>query len=260
MASSTPFDLTGKVILVTGGNSGIGLGMAEGLARAGGKIAIWGGNSAKLESAKKQLERHGTQVLTEICDVANEAQVENATNRLLDKFGRLDGCFANAGVSKRAPFHELATEDWRRVIGINLDGVFFTLRAASRHMVARAKAGDPGGRLVVTSSIAAVVGPAQGAAYAASKGALLPLIRSLAVEFARYGITANAILPGWIETEMTAGRVADPKFSNAVLPRIPMRRWGTPDDFAGMAVYLMSDASRYHTGDNMRIDGAYTLY
>ena len=255
------FDLTGKVALVTGGNGGIGLGMAEGLAEAGASVAIWGSNADKLAAAKARLEAFGRPVLTQRCDVSDEQEVERRFGELLSAFGRVDGCFANAGVTqRRARFHELSTEEWRRVLSVNLDGAFFTLRAATRHMVERAKAGDAGGRLVATASTAAVHGPAQAQAYGASKGALLPMMRALAVELARYGITANTILPGWIETSMTADKVADQKFSGNVLPRIPLRRWGTGADFAGIAVYLMSEASGYHTGDSFVIDGAYTLY
>jgi NAD(P)-dependent dehydrogenase (short-subunit alcohol dehydrogenase family) len=255
------FDLTGKVALVTGGNGGIGLGMAEGLAAAGADVAIWGGNPEKLAAAATRLKAHGRRVLAQRCDIADEAAVERSFAEAVRSLGRIDACFANAGVTqRRAPFHELSTEEWRRVMSVNLDGTFFTLRAAARHMVVRAEAGDPGGRLVAVSSTAAVHGAARGEAYAASKGALLAMMRALAVELARHGVTANAILPGWIETEMTAGRVADPNFAGAVLPRIPLRRWGNGADFAGIAVYLASDASRYHTGDSFVIDGAYTIF
>ena len=254
-------DVTGKVALVTGGNSGIGLGMASALAEAGATVAIWGSNPAKNAAAEERLKSHGGQVLTQLCDVSKEDEVEARMAEVIARFGRLDGCFANAGRSlKRTPFHELATDDWRALMSVNLDGAFFTLRAASRHMVARAKAGDPGGRLVATSSTSTIHGPAGAAAYGASKGALLVMVRALAVEYARYGITANSLVPGWIETEMTAGKFEDAKFAGAVLPRIPVRRWGEPDDFSGIAVYLMSDASRYHTGDSLVIDGAYTLF
>ncbi|MBI3513600.1 MAG: SDR family oxidoreductase [Proteobacteria bacterium] len=255
------FDLTGKVALVTGGNGGIGLGMARGLAAAGADVVIWGGNPQKLARAEATLKTHGRRALAQRCDIADEAAVERSFAEAVAAFGRIDACFANAGVGqKRAALHELSTAEWRRVMSVNLDGTFFTLRAASRHMVERAKAGDPGGRLVAVASTAAVHGPARATAYAASKGALLAMMRSLAVELARHGVTANSILPGWIETEMTAGRVADPKFAGAVLPRIPLRRWGDGDDFAGIATYLASDASRYHTGDAFVIDGAYTIF
>jgi NAD(P)-dependent dehydrogenase (short-subunit alcohol dehydrogenase family) len=172
--------------------------------------------------------------------------------------GRLDGCFANAGVSGRGTpsFLAMAAEEWHRVLKINLDGAFYTFRAAARHMVER----GGGGVLVGTASLAAIEGAARNEHYAATKGALISMIRALAVEFARHGIRANAILPGWIETNMTAGAIGNEKFAGNVLPRIPMRRWGTGDDFGGIAVYLMSEASRYHTGDTFLIDGGYALF
>jgi NAD(P)-dependent dehydrogenase (short-subunit alcohol dehydrogenase family) len=255
------FDLSGMVVLVTGGNGGIGLGVADALAQAGAAVAVWGGNPDKNAAAEARLKAHGGRVLVQRCDVADEGQVEARMAEIVEAFGRLDGCFANAGKSNpRTPFHELTTDAWRDVMAVNLDGAFFTLRAAARHMVGRAKAGDPGGRLVVTSSTSTIHGPAGAVAYGASKGALGPMVRALSVELARYGITANALVPGWIETEMTAGKIADERFAGAVLPRIPLRRWGRGDDFGGIAVYLMSDASRYHTGDSLVIDGAYTLF
>jgi NAD(P)-dependent dehydrogenase (short-subunit alcohol dehydrogenase family) len=255
------FDLKGKVALVTGGNGGIGLGMAEGLAAAGADLVIWGSNPDKNAAAQKLLSKHGRRVLAQRCDVTDEAQVEAQFAAALKEMGRIDGCFANAGVSQaRAPLAELATKEWRRVMQVNLDGAFFTLRAAARHMTGRAKAGDPGGRLVGMASSAAIHGAARAASYAATKGAMLTMIRALAVEMARYQVTANSILPGWIESDMTARAIGDEKFAAAVLPRIPLRRWGTKEDFAGIAVYLMSDASGYHTGDSFVIDGAYTIF
>lgn len=255
------FDLQGKVALVTGGNGGIGLGMAEGLAAAGADVVIWGSNEGKNAAAEALLRKHGRRVLAQRCDVADEAQVEAEFAEAVKWMGRIDGCFANAGVSQaRAPLAELSTREWRRVMQVNLDGAFFTLRAAARHMTERAKAGSPGGRLVGMASSAAIHGAARAAGYAATKGAMLAMIRALAVEMARYQVTANAILPGWIESDMTAAAIGDAKFSAAVLPRIPLRRWGTKEDFAGIAVYLMSDASGYHTGDHFVIDGAYTIF
>jgi NAD(P)-dependent dehydrogenase (short-subunit alcohol dehydrogenase family) len=254
-------DLRGKVALVTGGNGGIGLGMAEGLAAAGADLVIWGSNAAKNAAAEARLKKHGRRVLAQRCDVSDEAQVEAAFAEAVKAMGRIDGCFANAGVSQaRAPLAELDTKEWRRVLSVNLDGAFFTLRAAARHMVERAKGGDAGGRLVGMASSAAIHGAARASSYAASKGAMLTMIRALAVEMARYRVTANSILPGWIESDMTARAIGDEKFAGAVLPRIPMRRWGTKEDFAGIAVYLMSDASGYHTGDHFVIDGAYTIF
>jgi NAD(P)-dependent dehydrogenase (short-subunit alcohol dehydrogenase family) len=255
------FDLKGKVALVTGGNGGIGLGMAEGLAAAGADLVIWGSNPDKNAAAEKALNKHGRRVLAQRCDVTDEAQVEKNFAGALESMGRIDGCFANAGVSQaRAPLAELTTKEWRRVMQVNLDGAFFTLRAAARHMMERAKSGDAGGRLVGMASTAAIHGAARASSYAATKGAMIAMLRALAVEMARYKVTVNSILPGWIESDMTAKAIGDEKFTAAVLPRIPLRRWGTREDFAGIAVYLMSDASGYHTGDHFVIDGAYTIF
>jgi NAD(P)-dependent dehydrogenase (short-subunit alcohol dehydrogenase family) len=256
------FDLTGKVALVTGGNGGIGLGMAQAMAEAGADIAIWGTNEAKNAAAQAQLEATGRRILALRCNVAEEGEVEAAFAETLRVLGRVDGCFANAGVSggRSGPFVERTVEEWDRVLNVNLRGAFLTFRAAARHMKARAEAGDRGGVLVGTASLAAIEGAARNEHYGASKGGMVSMIRALAVELARYGVRANAILPGWIETDMTARAVADPKFAGNVLPRVPMRRWGTGADFGGIAVYLMSSASSFHTGDTLVIDGGYALY
>jgi NAD(P)-dependent dehydrogenase (short-subunit alcohol dehydrogenase family) len=253
-----PFDLTGKVALVTGGNSGIGLGMARAVAEAGADVAIWGTSAAKNEAAKAALAKTGRRVLALQCDVSDEAAVDAAFAETVKVLGRVDGCFANAGVSGRgtASFLEMTSEEWRRVLKVNLDGCFFTFRAAARHMVER----GGGGALVATASLAAISGAARSEHYAATKGGVISMIRALAVEFARHGIRANSILPGWIETDMTANAIGNEKFAKAVLPRIPVRRWGTGDDFGGIAVYLMSSASAYHTGDTFLIDGGYALF
>ncbi len=259
--AQSPFDLSGKVALVTGGNGGIGLGFADAMAQAGADVCIWGTNADKNATAVEQLLAHGGKAVAFQCDVGDSSAVDETFAKTLEAMGRVDSCFANAGVSARnASFLDIDDAEWDRVMRINLDGAFYTMRAAVKHMVERAEAGDPGGRLVGTASLAAISGAARNEHYAATKGALISMIRALAVEYARYGITANAILPGWIETAMTEGLVQWQKFSDAVLPRIPMRRWGTPEDFGGMAVYLASDASQYHTGDTMLIDGGYFLF
>jgi len=254
-----PFDLSGKVALITGGNGGIGLGMARAVAEAGADVAIWGTSAEKNTAAKAELERSGRRVLALQCDVSDEKAVEAAFARTVQELGRVDGCFANAGVRGRdggVSFTQMRAEEWHRVLKVNLDGAFYTFRAAARHMVER----GGGGSLVGTASLAAIEGAARNEHYAATKGGLVSMIRALAVEFARYGVRANAILPGWIETEMTAGAIGNEKFASSVLPRIPVRRWGTGDDFGGVAVYLMSSASAYHTGDSFLIDGGYALF
>ena len=253
------FDLTGKVALVTGGNGGIGLGMAEALAKAGATVCIWGTNAAKNRAALETLKALREDAIAMECDVGDEAAVDARCDELVARVGRLDACFANAGTSGRGSakaFAQMETNEWRRVLQVNLDGAFHTLRAAARHMIA----GDRGGSLVVTSSIAALSGPPRNQHYAASKGAVVSMIQALAVELARYRIRANAILPGWVETGMTEQTFANPKFAQNVLARVPLRRWGTPADFGGIAVYLASDASAWHTGDSIVIDGGYTKY
>src|ERR1700753_2008977 len=177
-----PFDLTGKVALITGGNGGIGLGMAEGLAQAGARIAVWGQNPDKNAKAEATLKAHGVEVLVQQVDVADEAAVVAGVAQVLKTFGRIDFCAANAGVGGGAPFDEMTTEKWRRVTTVNLDAVFWTFREAAKHMVARAKAGDPGGSLVVTSSTSAIHGAPRNEAYASTKGGGLGMGRRLARE------------------------------------------------------------------------------
>lgn len=251
------FDLSGRCAVVTGGNGGIGLGMARALLGAGASVAIWGSNEAKTLAARDALAAGGGRVEAFVCDIGNEAQVERAFAASVQALGKVDACFANAGVSARpTPLLEMTHEEFRRVMRVNVDGVFFTFRAAARHMSARGQ----GGVLVATASTAAVEGAARNSHYGASKGAVTSYVRALAVELARYRIRVNSILPGWIETDMTARAMADERFAGAVMPRIPARRWGTIDDFGGIAVYLASDASAYHTGEQFVIDGGYTKF
>ena len=257
-----PFDLKGKVALVTGGNSGIGLGMAEALAQAGADIVIWGSNPEKNLAAEGKLTSYGVRVKAQQIDVGDEQAVIGGMEELLAAMGRVDFVAANAGVGagRVSSFDEMSTESWRRVMTVNLDGVFWTFREACKHIKARAEAGDPGGSLVVTSSVSAVHGAPRNQAYASTKGAVIPLIKGIAVEYARYGVRANAILPGWIRSDMTAPLQAWDQFNEKAIGRVPMRRWGEPEDFGGIAVYLASDASKFHTADTFVIDGGYTVF
>jgi NAD(P)-dependent dehydrogenase (short-subunit alcohol dehydrogenase family) len=256
------FDLSGRVAVITGGNGGIGLGIAQALALSGCNVSIWGRNAGKNKAAATTMAKGPGKVDTRICDVADPASVKKAMKATLDTFGRLDGCFANAGIGGggRKPFIERSEEEWRKMFATNLDGVFHVFQAAVRHMTERAQGGDAFGRLVATSSLASLFGTARNEHYAGTKAAINALCRALAVELARHGVTANAILPGWIRSDMTARVLADDKFVGAVMPRIPLRRFGEPSDFGGIAVYLMSKASSYHTADCFVIDGGYTAF
>ncbi|PVZ05829.1 SDR family NAD(P)-dependent oxidoreductase [Actinomycetospora cinnamomea] len=251
------FDLTGHVALVTGGNSGIGLGMAHGLARCGADVCVWGTNAERNAAAAEELARHGTRVRALRCDIGDEDAVEESFAATLEHFGRVDSCFANAGVSgSGARFVDTTLEEWRRVTRIDLDGAFLTLRAAARHMVSR---GD-GGVLVGTSSVSTVHGAPRNQAYAASKAGLTAIIKGCAVELARYGINAHSLVVGWTETPMTERGLHDERFEGAVMPRMPQRRWGAPDDFARLAVYLAGGIGGFHTGDEIVVDGAYSIF
>jgi len=196
------FDLSGRVAIITGGNGGIGLGIAQALASAGCNVSIWGRNAEKNKSAAATMSGCAGKVHTGVCDVSDPTSVKSAMAATLERFGRL----------------------------------------------------------VATSSLASLFGTARNEHYAATKAAINALVRALAVELARQGVTANAILPGWIKSDMTAGIMANEKFVGAVMPRIPMRRFGEPSDFGGIAVYLMSKASSYHTADCFVIDGGYTAF
>ena len=256
------FDLSGRVAVITGGNGGIGLGMAQALASSGCNVSIWSRNAEKNKAAAVTMAKCPGEVDTHVCDVTDPASVAEAMKATLHKFGRIDGCFANAGIGGggRKPFIERTEDEWRRMFATNLDGVFHVFQAGARHMTERAQAGDPFGRLVATSSLASLFGAARSEHYAGTKAAINALCRALAVELARYGVTANAILPGWIRSDMTARFMADEKFVGAVMPRIPVRRFGEPSDFGGIAVYLMSKASSYHTADCFVIDGGYKAF
>ncbi|UGQ11184.1 SDR family oxidoreductase [Yinghuangia sp. ASG 101] len=259
MKSKHPFDLTGHVALVTGGNSGVGLGMAEGLARAGADVCIWGRNPKKNEDAVKRLTAHGGRVASFEVDISDEEAVVAGFARILGEFGRLDSCLANAALANsmtNPAYLDSTLEQWRSLMRVDLDGAYLTTREAARIMV---RQGD-GGSIVLTSSIAALFGSPREQAYAAAKAGLLALARSLAVEFGRHRIRANAVLPGWTRSPVFDAWLENPAVEEKVMARIPLRRWGTPEDWAGVAVYLAGDASSFHTGDCLRIDGGYGVF
>jgi NAD(P)-dependent dehydrogenase (short-subunit alcohol dehydrogenase family) len=257
--SSTLFDLTGKVALITGANSGLGLGYAHGIAEAGGDVVIWGRRAEENERAAEALRVHGGRVLAQSVDVADEQQVVAGMAEAVAELGRLDCVIANAGISgKRGAFVDLDTEDWMRVIDVGQHGAFYTLREAVRHMVARAEAGDPGGSLIVTGSLTMMLGRPFRQHYAAAKGAVLAMTRGIAVEYAAQGIRANVVAAGRIHTNLSQGRTL-PESMEEMTAAIPMKRFGEPEELKGIIVYLMSDASSYHTGDLIVLDGGLAI-
>jgi len=250
------FDLTGKVAVITGGNRGIGLGMARGLAKAGATLSIWSRDEARNAEAARELEALGARVQTQRCDVADEGEVRRCTQATVAGLGRIDVCIANAGHGAAGDPLEMSLDDWRRLLAVNFDGAFLTMREAARHMKAR----GGGGKLVAIGSISEIFGAPKQIHYAAGKAGLSGLVRSLAVELARYRIQVNCVLPGWIATEATEPAQGFAPLNEAVLKRTPARRWGTTEDLEGIAVYLASSASDFHTGDSIRIDGGYSVF
>jgi len=250
------FDLSGRVAVVTGGNGGIGLGIARGLAQAGAAIAIWARDAAKNEAAVKELEGLGVRALALPCDVAEEAQVAGAVEKTVAALGCIDICVANAGFSFVKSTLELSLDEWRQVTRVDLDGAFLTFREVAKHMVAR----GGGGKLIAISSIGEIFGMPKQVSYAASKSGLGALVRSLAVELARHDIQVNGVQPGWIATEPMKPLMEWKVFHDTIVHRTPARRFGTPDDVTGACVYLASDAARFHTGDTLRVDGGYSVF
>lgn len=250
------FDLSGKVALVTGANSGLGFGFARGLARAGSDIILWGRRADKNEEAAQALRHYGVRVFADSVDVASEPAIVAGFARAIDAMGRVDTLVANAGIASQVAFTDMDVATYRKLIDVNLDGAVFTLREAARHMKARAEAGDPGGSLILCGSGSIFQGVPTMAHYGIAKGALNSLAKALAAELGPIGVRCNVIAPGFIETEMT---FADPAIgqmlSDMVAAKAPLGRAGKPADLEGAVVYLASDMAAYHTGDTLVIDG-----
>ncbi|MGV3758524.1 MAG: SDR family NAD(P)-dependent oxidoreductase [Actinomycetota bacterium] len=249
--------LSGRTVLVTGGNGGIGLGMARACGRAGAQIVIWGRKEAKNAEALAALEADGTTAHALVCDLAELDQIHGYFERSLEVAGgRIDAVFANAGVGGAGvPFLEVDIDEWHRVLRVNLDAVMLTLQAGARHMV---EAG--GGSLVAISSTSAIHGAAGNEAYGSSKAALLGLTRALAVGLARHQIRVNALLPGWTKTDMAAAGYAWDKFRETTISRTPAPRWADPDEMGPPAVFLADPTTTFHTGDTIVVDGGYTVF
>ena len=249
------FDLTGDVAIVTGGNGGVGLAFARGLVKCGAKVAIWGRNDAKNTSAVEELTALGGDVEAFKVDVTVPAQVEAAFQNTIDRFGKVDTCFANAGGGGfRGLSHKTDRQTWLDTIDLNLMSVVQTWAPVTDHLMKRGE----GGRLIVTSSIAALMGTGGAAGYSTTKAAVLGLVQGLAVELGRAGIRVNAILPGYIETEMSLNTPKE--FQDAARRRAAIGRIGTLEDMEGVAVFLASKHSDFMTGQGIIMDGGHTIF
>ena len=250
-------DLSDKVFVVTGGNGGIGLGMAEGIVAAGGSVIIWGRNETKNAEAVEQLQSTGAKASSLVCDVADEEQVVAQMNRSRNQFGRLDGVIANAGRGGTGTsFVDTTLEQWRSVMATNLDGAFLTLREGAKHLIEQGN----GGSLVGVSSTSAIHGAAGNEAYGTAKTGLNGLVRALAVGLARYQIRVNSLLPGWTITDLAKGGYENDKFRQATVSRTPVRRWAEPSEFREVGAFLADPTLTYHTGQEVTVDGGYTVF
>jgi 2-deoxy-D-gluconate 3-dehydrogenase len=248
------FELKGRVAIVTGGNGGIGLGMARGLAKAGARVVVAARNAAKSKAAVEELKALGSDAFAVSVDVTDEKSVNDMAVAVVEKCGGIGILVNNSGINIRVPPHDMALEQWRQVIDVNLTGAFLCAKAVHPHMK-RAK----GGKVINIGSMLSIFGAAYAPAYAASKGGVVQLTKSQAVAWAKDNIQVNALLPGWIDTELTKkAREQVDGLHERVLARTPAGRWGVPADFEGVAVFLASSGSDFITGTAFAIDGGYS--
>lgn len=249
------FDLTGRVALVTGGNGGIGLGMARGLAAAGATIMIAGRNAEKSARAAEELQAMGARVATVEVDVSVEQSVKDMVQHTLDRFERIDCLVANAGMNNRKAPQDYAASEWQQVVDTNLSGPFYCAQAVYPAMKAQG-----GGKIITIGSMASIFGLPFAAAYASTKGGIVQLTRVLATAWAKDNIQANSILPGWIDTDLTQKARKDVSgLHERVVERTPAGRWGAPNDFSGIAVFLAGPGSDFVTGAAIPVDGGYSV-
>jgi 2-deoxy-D-gluconate 3-dehydrogenase len=249
------FDLTGKVAIVTGGNGGIGLGMARGLAQAGAAVVLAARNVGKSNDAVKELQAGGAQAAMVKVDVLSEESCREMVQKTVDRFGRLDILVNNAGTNIRKRPEEYTLQEWHTVLDTNLTSAFMCSHAAYPHMV---RAG--GGKVINIGSMMSIFGAPFTAPYAASKGGIVQMTKAMATAWARENIQVNAVLPGWIDTDLTRkAREQVAGLHDKVVARTPAGRWGLPEDHAGIAVFLASAASDFVTGTAIPVDGGYSV-
>jgi 2-dehydro-3-deoxy-D-gluconate 5-dehydrogenase len=248
------FDISGRVAVVTGGNGGIGLGMARGLAGAGASIVVAARDPDKSAKAVEEIRSLGAEAAAVEVDVASESSCHAMVRSALDRFGRLDILVNNAGINIRRQPEEYRLEEWRLILDVNLTSAFVCCQAAYPAM---REAG--GGKIVNIGSMMSIFGASFTSAYAASKGGMVQLTKALACAWAKDNIQVNAVLPGWIDSALTRRARADiPELHDRVVARTPAGRWGAPDDLAGIAVFLASPASDFLTGTAIPVDGGYS--
>jgi len=247
------FSLKGKSGIVTGAGSGIGKGIATGLVQAGAELVIAGRNLEKLEAAAEEMRQFGGPVIPAQADISKMEDIKGLVDRAVKEFEKIDFLFNNAGIIRRNPSEDFLEKDWDEVIDINLKGPFFLAQAVARVMISQERKG----KIINTSSLIAVQGGKRVPAYAASKGGLAQVTKSMANDWAKYDILVNAIGPGWVNTELTEPLRQDKERFTEITGRIPLGRWADPEDLAGAAVFLASDASNYITGQTIFIDGGW---
>jgi 2-deoxy-D-gluconate 3-dehydrogenase len=255
MPDLSPFDLSGRVALVTGGNGGIGLGMARGLARSGAAVAIAARNVAKSEAAVEELKALGAKTIVIEVDVADEASVAAMVETTIDKLGRIDILVANAGVNDRKSPELYSLDEWQQIVDINLNGPFLCARAVYPHMRAQG-----GGKMIMIGSMTTIFGLPFAAPYSATKGGIVQMGRAMACAWAKDNIQVNSVLPGFIDTNLTKrAREQVDGLEARVTARTPAGRWGRPNDFEGIAAFLASPASDFLTGTAIPVDGGYSV-
>ncbi len=245
------FSLKGKSGIVTGGGSGLGKGMATSLVQAGAEILIVGRRKDVLEKTAKELHQFGGPIVPFPADLSKMEEIPKIVDRAIKEFGKIDFLFNNAGTIHRAPVEEYSEANWDVVIQTNLKGPFFLAQAVAKRMIADQRPGS----IVNTSSLIAFIGGKNVPGYAASKGGINQVTKSMANGWAQYGIRVNAIGPGWFATDLTEALRKDKQRSTEILSRIPLGRWGNPEELGGVAVFLVSDASSYVTGQTFVVDG-----
>jgi len=247
------FSLKGKSGIVTGGGSGIGKGMATGLVQAGAEIVIAGRKPERLEETARELQQFGGPVIPVQADVSRMGDIQSLVDRAVEEFGKIDFLFNNAGIIRRNSAEDFTERDWDDVININLKGPFFLAQAVARVMISQKRKG----KIINTSSLIAMGGGKRVSSYAASKGGVAQITKAMANDWAQYNILVNAIGPGWVNTELTKALREDRERFAELSARIPLGRWADPEDLAGAAVFLASDASDYITGQTIFVDGGW---